>query len=175
MLSGAQVHLLLNHIPILGIPFILGLLLFGLWRRAADIQRVSLGALVLVALLTIPAFVSGDDAEEIVEDYPGISEVMIEGHEEFAEIAFWFLEGLAVVSLAGLVIYRGPRSMPKWFLLLVVVGLLVGAGLMARVGHLGGLINHPEIRSVQTTSIDGSHLQGLQELRQDPDETDSDE
>ena len=150
MFDGAQVHLLLNHIPIVGVPFSLVLLLFGLWRKNLEIQRASMGAIVLIGLLTIPAFKSGDNAEEIVEEYAGISHTMIEEHEEFGEKAFWFLEGLAIISLAGLVYFRSPRKTPTWFSVVIALGLIIGSGMMARTGHLGGLINHPEIRSSQS-------------------------
>lgn len=147
MFDGAQVHLLLNHLPILGIPFSLLLLLFGLWRKSIEIQKASMGALVLVGLLAIPVLKSGEAAEEIVEELPGISEMMIEEHEESAEIAFWFLEALAALSLGGLVYFRGPRKTPKWYAMILLVGMIIGGGLMARTAHMGGQINHPEIRS----------------------------
>lgn len=151
MLNGAQIHLLLNHLPILGIPFSLLLLGFGLWRKNLEIQKVSMGALVLIGLLTIPAFLSGEAAEEIVSDSPGISKTMIEEHEELSRIAFWFLEGLAVLALGGLVYFRSPRKLPGWFAITLLVGMLVGSGLLVRTGHLGGQINHPEIRSGTST------------------------
>lgn len=153
MFNGAQVHLLLNHLPILGIPFSTALLLYGLWRKNLEIQKLSMGALVLVGLLTIPAFLSGEAAEEVVENVAGVSEAMIEEHEEFSEISFWFLEGLAVVALAGLVYFREPRKLPKWLPVLILAGMFVGSGLMAWTGHLGGQINHPEIRSGSATTI----------------------
>ncbi len=147
MLNGAQVHLLFNHLPILGIPFSLLLVGVGLWRKSLEIQKFGLGALVLVGLLSVVAFKSGDAAEDVVEEAPGISESMIHEHEESAELAFWFLEGIAVLSLGGLVYFRAPRTLPTWFTLVVLTGMLVGSGLMANAGHLGGLINHPEIRA----------------------------
>ena len=153
MINGAQVHLLTNHIPILGIPFVLALLLYGLWRKSADLQRFGMIGLVATGLLAIPAFLSGEEAEEIVEDRAQISETLIENHEEAAEVAFWFLEGIAAAALAGLVLFRSPKQLPRWFTQGVVVSLIASGVLMARVGHLGGLISHPEIRTDQADSV----------------------
>ena len=150
MLNGAQLHLFTNHIPILGIPFVLALLLYGVWRKRDDVQRISMGALVIIGLLTVPAFLSGEKAEEIMEDQPRISETHIENHEDAAELTFWILEGIAAIALLGLVFFRSPKSIPKWFTTGIVVGLVASGILMARVGHLGGLISHPEIRTDQT-------------------------
>ena len=147
MFNGAQVHLLLNHLPILGVLFSLLLLGYGAWRKNLEIQKVSAGALVLIGLLSIPAFKSGEAAEEIVEDRAGISEVLIHNHEEAAELAFWALEAFAIAALIGLVYFRTPRTWPAWFSAVLITGMLVIGGLMARAGHLGGLISHPEIRN----------------------------
>ncbi len=150
MLSGAQLHLLTNHIPIVGIPFILALLGYGLLRNSDEVLRLSMYALVVVGFLSVPAFLSGEKAEHMIENQTGVSEVYLEAHEEAAEVAFWFLEALAVLTLIGLMLLRGPKPIPRWMGVAVLVGLLISGALMVRVGHLGGKINHPEIRSGQT-------------------------
>ena len=153
MLSAPQVHLFTNHIPIMGIPFILALLLYGLWRKREDIQRISMASLVIVGLLSVPAFLSGEGAEEAIEDQPGISEVLVEHHEDAANLAFWFLEVLAASALISLAVFRRPKALPTWIGLTVVIGLIVCGTLLVRAGHLGGKISHPEIRVEQAGTI----------------------
>jgi len=57
-MNAAHAHLLLNHIPILGMLFGLLLLLYALVRGNDDIKKASFGAFVITSLITIPAFSS---------------------------------------------------------------------------------------------------------------------
>ena len=38
-MNPAHLHLMLNHIPVLGTAFGLGLLVFAIWRKGASIRR----------------------------------------------------------------------------------------------------------------------------------------
>ncbi len=79
-MSAAHVHLLLNHIPILGSIFGLLLLSYGMLRRSDEIKKTSLGAFVITALLTIPVYLAGDGAAAIVRSLPGVSDAIIQQH-----------------------------------------------------------------------------------------------
>ena len=98
-----------------------------------------------MALVAIPVFLTGEPAEESVENLPGVSEAIIGQHEEAAELAFWVMEALGVFSLFAFFIKgEGGRK--------AVVGAtfalsLATFGLMAYTGYLGGQIRHTEIRS----------------------------
>ena len=50
-MNPAHLHLMLNHIPVLGTAFGLGLLAFALWRRSDELKKTALGVFVLVALM----------------------------------------------------------------------------------------------------------------------------
>ncbi|WP_044518009.1 hypothetical protein [Hymenobacter sp. DG25B] len=145
-MNQAHLHLILNHVPILGSLFGLLLLLWAVVRANDSLSRAGLVTLVITALLTIPTQLTGSEAEELVEDQPGVSEPLIHEHEEAAELSFWVMEAtgvLAFISLLPLV-----RSHPRSPLLtrLTLVGAVVSFGLLARTGYLGGQIMHPEAR-----------------------------
>lgn len=53
-MNWAHVHLLLNHVPVLGTIFGLALLGYALMRRNDGLTRVALGVFVVVALLALP-------------------------------------------------------------------------------------------------------------------------
>ena len=55
----AHLHLLMNHVPTIGSVAALGLLLLGYVRRNEHLKHVGLEVLFVVALLTLPVFVSG--------------------------------------------------------------------------------------------------------------------
>ena len=139
-------HLMLNHLPVLGIPFGFGLLLYGVFKKSEELKRTALGTLVIIAVLTIPAYLTGESAEEAVKSLPGVEEPFIEKHDDAAAIAFTALLALGVTAFVGLIRFRGARTLPSWFTHLVLATSVVVGGLMAWTANLGGQIRHTEIR-----------------------------
>ncbi len=146
-MNATHLHLLLNHLPVLGTAFGLGLLLFGLWRTSNELKKTALGVFVLVALAAVPVYLTGEPAEEGVESLPGVSKSMMDSHEEAAGVAFVAVLVLGVASLGALVGFRPGKSLPAWCGNSVLVAALIVGGLMAYVANLGGQIRHSEIRS----------------------------
>ena len=137
---------MLNHVPILGTAFGLGLVGWALLRRSEELKRISLGIFIIVALLAIPAYLTGEPAEELVENLPGVSKSSIEQHEEAAQVAFAGVLIVGVAALGGLIFFRPDKAIPSWLAVIVLVLSLIVLALMARTADLGGLIRHPEIR-----------------------------
>jgi hypothetical protein len=146
-MNAAHLHLMLNHLPVLGTAFGLALLVWAQWTRSDEIKRVGLGVMALVTLLAVPAFLTGEPAEDLVGSLPGISHADMESHEEAAETAFIAQIVLGVGAVGGLMAFRGARTMANWFVGLMLLGALVVSVLMARTANLGGEVRHPEIRS----------------------------
>ena len=145
-MNWAHVHLMINHIPVLGLPFGILLLIFGMWRNSEEIKRVSLGIFAIVAVATLPVFLTGEPAEEIVEHLPGVEHAIVEEHEETALIAFIAVAILGICALGALWRYRRAEAIPTR---LIVAGLIISmfvCGLMVWTADLGGKIRHSEIR-----------------------------
>ncbi len=153
-MNAAHIHLLLNHLPSLGALFGLLLLLTGLMTKSDDIKKASLLLFVLAALVAVPTFFSGKSAEEVVEDLPGVTEEIIEEHEEAGIQSLIAIEILGLLSLVGLVMPRGAKPTPSWLVILVLLVSLVSSVLNYRTANLGGEINHPEIRAEQNQPTD---------------------
>ena len=148
-MNQAQIHLLFNHWPIIGVMIGLILLLAGKFFPKTQSSRSGLMVLVLAALLAIPALLSGEGAEEIVEDQ-GVSKEVIHEHEEGAEKAFWAMEVLGVLALLAL--YNDHKTgKPGVLGNVTIVAAFVVTFMMVRVGHSGGLIKHPEIGEQQNS------------------------
>lgn len=146
-MSSAHLHLLLNHIPVLGAAFATLLLVFAMLKKSDDLKKVSLGAFVIAALIAIPVYLTGEPAEEIVEKLPGVSEAIIGRHEDAALVALIILSVLGVVAIAGLVFFRGNRRIPFWYSSVALLLSLVASGAMAWTANLGGQVRHSEIRN----------------------------
>ncbi|HMB89422.1 MAG TPA: hypothetical protein VKP65_01155 [Rhodothermales bacterium] len=142
---------MLNHLPVLGTVFGLCLLAYGLLGKKPYLLKVSLGVFVLVALAAGAAYLTGEQAEEVVEHLAGISEAVIEPHEEAAWIAFLGAGMLGLLALGGLIWFR-QREVAKRFSLATLVLALAMSGWMVYTANLGGKIHHPEIRSADAVS-----------------------
>jgi len=145
-LSGAHFHLLLNHIPVLGTIFGVGVLTYGWARKNPDILKVSLGFFVLAGLFAGAVYLTGEAAEDAVEHLTGISEAVIDPHEDAAIYALIAAGVLGALSLYGLWRYAGTAIPTRFAAVVLAVGL-VSSGVMGWTANLGGQINHPEIRS----------------------------
>ena len=150
-MNATHIHLILNHIPVLGTAFGLGLLVFGLWRKSDELKKTASGIFVIVALATVPVYLTGEPAEDGVKSLPGVSQAFMERHAEAAGVGFTGVLVLGVVSLAGLVFFRRGKMLPVWFGGSLLVASLVVSGLMAWTANLGGQIRHSEIRPGNST------------------------
>jgi hypothetical protein len=141
----AHLHLLLNHVPTLGSVVALGLLLLALVRRDEALKHAGLEVLFVIAVLTLPVYMSGVAAHQKLRAQPEISDDAMRVHQDAA------LAGFAVTEFAGFVAWialwqsrrrgRAARGLVSAVTLLSVVAL----ALMARAATLGGDIRHPEI------------------------------
>lgn len=145
-MNGAQLHLLLNHLPVLGLVFGVFVGLYGWLARKPDVVNVALATFVFVAVAAAAAMASGEEAEHVVEGIAGVTEAVIEPHEEAAEGAALAAYGLGVIALGLLVVYR-RREVPRGAAGIALLAALLLGGWMGYVAHLGGQIRHDEIRT----------------------------
>lgn len=145
-MNAAHVHLLVNHVPVIGAFVGLALLAWGVARSSEEAKRLALGTLVLVGLASVPAYFSGKGAEEVVEDLAGVGEARIEEHEDSALASLVGAAALGVVALVGLWSYsRSGRLADGWMMASLLLSIVV-CGLMAYTANLGGQIRHEESR-----------------------------
>jgi len=146
-MNWAYVHLLVNHVPVLGTIFGLLLLAAGLWRRKGDLVVASLITFIVCGLAAAGAVWTGERAEDLAEDLPGVTREAVHEHEEAGEQARWASLLLGVAALAALLYRRRDATGgPRWLQGLVLVLALVAAGLLARAADLGGMVRHTEVR-----------------------------
>lgn len=117
---------------------------------------------VVIGLAAIAVYFTGEAAEEAVENLPGVSEQLIERHEEAALVATVILGAFGLYALLVLGLLRW-RNIPRWLNTINLVAALVASGAVVWTAGLGGQIRHTEIRA------DASAV-NVQSLTRDPSE-----
>lgn len=144
-MNAAHLHLILNHAPLFGVLFGALGLSYAFVRHSDDAARLSLGLVLLAGLLAVPTYLTGEEAEDVVEDLAGVSHDRIEEHEDAGKMAAIGAGLLGLVALGGLLGFR-RTPVPRTFTLVALVLTLSAAGWIGYTANLGGQIRHTEIR-----------------------------
>ena len=146
-MNEAHVHLLINHFPII-VP-IIGLLVMigGFYFRSEIVKRTAYVIFILGAILTIPAFVTGGGAEDVVKQIQGVEKSFIETHEEIADIFAVLSYILGGVSVFGLWASIKQKSFSNTLAVITILFSLIVLFFAAKTGTTGGEIRHTEIRT----------------------------
>lgn len=145
-MNAVHLHLLLNHLPVVGAVFGVFLLAFALLRRDGALGKVAFGLLALVGALSVVVYLTGEPAQEAVEKLPGFSERLIDRHEDTALVATILMGAVGALALGALLFYR-RRALPRLLSTLVLVGAVGTAAAIGCAANLGGQIRHSEIRA----------------------------
>jgi uncharacterized membrane protein len=158
-MDATHLHLVLTHFPNVGTSIGVLILIYGLVLKKDDIKKVALLIFVLMSLISIPVFLTGEEAEETVEHLPGVSEQQIEAHEELAEQAIWLMGALGILSMVNFILISRKGHFAKNMTFLTLVLSLGTFVLFAKVGNEGGKIKHTEIMSsrINSKQIDDDH------------------
>ena len=65
-MNSLHLHLMLNHLPVVGSLLGLGLWIAATWRKSLELQKAGLVLFAGIALLTAPVYWSGEEAVETV-------------------------------------------------------------------------------------------------------------
>ncbi len=149
-----HLHLLLNHVPIIGFFVGAGLFVASLTGRNEDLRRSALIIFAAVALLTIPTFASGVGADRSIAQEPGVAETLVRRHEAAAMLGLWFVEATGAAAILALWRSRRPGGASRASLAAILLLALVSAVLMGRTGNTGGDIRHPAPGVARGASID---------------------
>ncbi len=153
-MNDAHLHLLVNHFPILGMLFGLGILIAGLILKSNPIKNTAFVLFIVAAVFGFFAMYTGEGAEEIVEDYPNIGKAIIHEHEELAEKLALVLYATAFLSLLSLIAALKRHKFAKILSIITLLAALIAVVLSKSVGTSGGEIRHTEIRENTIQNID---------------------
>src|ERR1051326_6858902 len=83
-MDTVHLHLLLNHVPIVGTFIGLMICITSFFIKDQWIRRIGLSVFVFAAACAIPVYLTGESAEEAIEHLPGVNESLINKHEDAA-------------------------------------------------------------------------------------------
>ncbi|OMP74788.1 DUF2231 domain-containing protein [[Flexibacter] sp. ATCC 35208] len=144
-MNQVHLHLLITHLPIFG-SILGGLVLgYGLWTKSNQTKNAAYFIFIISAISACIAYSTGEGAEEAVENIKGVSETIINQHEDSAKYALISLIILGIMSVIVLVMSRFENLLIKPSSIIVLILSVISFVLVARTGYLGGQIRHTEI------------------------------
>lgn len=145
-MNFAHVHLVLNHIPVVGVPVALVFLVIGYLKKNLATQQLALQILLTLSAMAIPVYLTGEPAEKVVENFTGITESLIEAHEDAAVVSLVLMILTGVASLVSLRFLRqeGRTRVIVLGTIAIAIAAVVSIGYTA---NLGGKVRHSEIRT----------------------------
>jgi uncharacterized membrane protein len=151
-MNDAHLHMVVNHFPIIGTIFGIGILVAGLLLKNNSIKNTAYVLFVVAAIFGALSMATGEGAEEIVEDFPNIGKAIIHDHEELAEKLALVLYVMGGFSVLALFLSFKKNSKEKLVSFFILGAGLVSLFLVQKVATSGGEIRHTEIREDSTVS-----------------------
>jgi hypothetical protein len=141
----AHVHLLLNHIPVIGMLIAVGLFLMSFFgKNNEDLRRTSYILFATIALFTIPTFMTGFASQSMVKG-PGV-DALVQRHLSSALLSVWFMLFTGALAIIGLWQAQTTKHLARWNIIAVLIFSLLSVVLISRTSNTGGDIRHPELR-----------------------------
>jgi hypothetical protein len=145
-LSQAHLHLMINHIPVIGSGVVLLFMLFGLVHKSRDLMMTAMLLGVLVAVSAPIVKQTGEGAERQVKKDEWFHKSLLEEHESRADKATIALLLTGAIGLLGAFLGRRGRTIPMLVPYTFTVFLMLSTALMAWTALAGGEIRHDEVR-----------------------------
>lgn len=146
-MNDAHLHMVVNHFPIIGSIFGLGILIISIILKNKTVQNVSYGLFIISAIFGAVSMATGEGAEEIVENLPNITHQIIHEHEEMAEKLILLLYAVGVLSIIGFYFNIKNHSKSNIVSYIVVIVSVISIFFGKQTGTTGGEIRHTEIRT----------------------------
>lgn len=158
-MNDAHLHMVVNHFPIIGTIFGIAILITGLLLKNDSLKNTAFILFIIAAVFGLLSMGTGEGAEEIVEDFPGIGKAIIHEHEELAEKFALLLYVTGFFSLISIITSVKKFRLAKIFSLITLILALLSGIISVNVGISGGEIRHTEIREKnQSPLIDKDSL-----------------
>lgn len=161
-MNSTHIHLMLSHIPIFGTILLFILFSYSVIRKKEDLSKILLWFFPILAAFTAVLILTGDPSADVVRTYEGINREVIDTHETFGYISFYFILAISVLSFAGIYFSKKKNTLPSWIKYGIIILSLLCTLAIAWTGKLGGEIRHIEI-------LKGINPEGIHYIEKDED------
>lgn len=154
-----HLHLFITHLPIFGSILGAFVLMLAIYQRNNQTKIAAYFLFMISSAGAGIAYLTGESAEETIEDIPGVLKAAIEAHEEFALYALVSLIILGLTSVLALLITMRNFNFTRFTAFVMLLISLLSFALVARTGYLGGQIRHTELSTNGISVSDGTDLE----------------
>ena len=142
-MNAAHLHLLINHLPIIGSALGGFVLAYGLYTKSMHARLAGFYLLIIASVGGVIAYFSGEAAEDIMEHTDAMHQA-IEAHEDFAVVALAALVVSGIAAVAGLIFTKRHSGKAPAISFVALLLALLSFTVAGYTGLLGGKIMHPE-------------------------------
>jgi uncharacterized membrane protein len=146
-MNWAHLHIIINHIPIIGVPIVLIFLIVGLWMRNTGVIKAALVGFALLGAISVFVAASGLAGQRLIlAEIEGISQ-MVYNHKIAGIISAVMMVILGVWSGLGAAVLRtSPEAKyRKLYPMGALILAVVTSGVLFWTASRGVMINHPEV------------------------------
>jgi len=146
-MDAVSLHLISNHVPIIGVFFGIVVLGYGMSRQSPPTLAAAYIAFLISAAMGLVAYFSGEGAEEVAEKLPGVTHEIIEVHEEAAVYTLVSYVVLALASLLGMLKVKNHYHRIRKLAIVILLLSIIAFATAAYTGYTGGQVRHTELRN----------------------------
>jgi uncharacterized membrane protein len=149
-----EAHLVLNHVPLIGLVFGLVFFVVGLMRASEQTLRAGLRIFLAMGIAVLPVVGSGLVSATVLADAAWLDADALSNHRLAGIFTLVVLVGLG--SVCGVALFtsrRNGRAMPVRVKLAVFLLAVAGFGATALTAYLGGGLRHSELGREQPSSV----------------------
>lgn len=151
-----EVHLSLNHVPLVGLALGLVFFVFGLKRAAGAALLAGLRVFVAMGIVVLPVAGSGLMSATALANATWLDASAVSRHQLAGIVTLVVLVTLAALSAAMLWVSRDTSTVPRWGRTTILVLALVGLGTCLWTAYIGGRLRHSELRPTEVETNDGT-------------------
>ncbi len=152
-MNDAHLHMLVNHFPIIGSIFGLGILITGLVLRNNILKNTAYVLFIISAVFGFLSMSTGEGAEEMVEEMESVGHHIIHEHEEIAEKFILVMYATGIFSILSLIASIKKHKLAKISAIITLILAIAAVVLAKNVGTTGGEVRHTEVRETENKTV----------------------
>lgn len=151
-----EAHLVLNHVPLVGLIFGLVFFVAGLKRSSEAALLAGLRIFVAMGIVVLLVAGSGLVSANLLAEAAWLDPDALSGHQQVGILTLVVLVGLGGFSGVMLFVSRTIPQFPAWAMTTVLVLALAGVGASMWAAYLGGALRHTELGRAHPVSTSGT-------------------